>query len=228
MANPQLNPDIRSLRELLAYGLKGMASYADHAAILGDSDETVNAFFYKALAALLDDTLDAERPVRAEHGAGPGQPALHGDPGPGPHRPLRPSPADAGSRWACARDPAILVSGHDLLDLYELLRQTEGRGIHVYTHGEMIPAHGYPGLKKFPHLAGNYGGAWQDQQKEFDRFPGPILMTTNCIQKPKHSYSERIFTTGLVAWPGVIHIPDRADFSPADRQGRRNGRLRRR
>ena len=121
----------------------------------------------------------------------------------------RPTPVSLGVR----KGPAILVSGHDLLDLYELLRQTEGRGIQVYTHGEMLPAHGYPGLKKFSHLAGNYGGAWQDQQKEFERFPGPILMTTNCIQKPKASYMDRIFTTGLVAWPGVAHIPDRGDFS---------------
>ncbi len=120
-----------------------------------------------------------------------------------------PTPVSLGVR----QGPAILVSGHDLLDLYELLRQTEGRGVQVYTHGEMIPAHGYPGLKKFPHLAGNYGGAWQDQQKEFERFPGPILMTTNCIQKPKPTYIDRIFTTGLVAWPGAVHIPDRGDFS---------------
>ena len=98
---------------------------------------------------------------------------------------------------------AILVSGHDLQDLEELLKQTEGKGINVYTHGEMLPAHGYPGLKKYKHLAGNYGGAWQDQQKEFDAFPGAILMTTNCIQKPAGSYKDRIFTTGLVAWPGV-------------------------
>ncbi|MCJ7523707.1 MAG: hydroxylamine reductase, partial [Candidatus Aminicenantes bacterium] len=111
------------------------------------------------------------------------------------------------------KGPAILISGHDLLDLDELLRQTEGRGVQIYTHGEMLPAHGYPNLKKFNHLAGNYGGAWQDQQKEFERFPGAILMTTNCIQKPKTSYMDRIFTTGLVAWPGVAHISDRRDFS---------------
>jgi len=108
---------------------------------------------------------------------------------------------------------AILVSGHDLLDLHELLVQTEGKGIQIYTHGEMLPAHGYPELHKFPHLAGNYGGAWQDQQKEFDAFPGAILMTTNCIQKPRESYKGRIFTTGLVAWPGVPHVT-RKDFSP--------------
>ncbi len=212
MANPQLNPDIRSLRELLAYGLKGMAAYADHAAILGESDEAVNAFFHKALAALVDDTLDMNAlfelnlelgrvNLRCMEILDKGHTGRFGHP--------RPTPVALGAR----RGPAILVSGHDLLDLYELLQQTAGRGIQVYTHGEMIPAHGYPGLKKFPHLAGNYGGAWQDQQKEFERFPGPILMTTNCIQKPKPSYMDRIFTSGLVAWPGVGHIPDRRDFS---------------
>ncbi len=212
MANPQLNPDIRSLRELLAYGLKGMAAYADHAAILGASDEQVSAFFHKALAAMTDDSLDVNALFELNMELGrvnlrclemldKGHTGRFGHPAPGP--------VSLGVR----RGPAILVSGHDLLDLHELLRQTAGSGIQVYTHGEMIPAHGYPGLKKFPHLAGNYGGAWQDQQKEFERFPGPILMTTNCIQKPKASYVERIFTTGLVAWPGVTHIPDRSDFS---------------
>ncbi len=105
------------------------------------------------------------------------------------------------------------MSGHDLKDLEELLKQTEGTGINVYTHGEMLPAHGYPGLKKHKHLVGNYGGAWQNQRKEFDVFPGAILMTTNCIQKPRDSYGDRIFTSGLVAWPGVAHIGDR-DFGP--------------
>jgi hydroxylamine reductase len=211
-ANPRLNADIRSLRELLTYGLKGMAAYADHAAILGKADEAVNAFFHEALAALLDDGLDVNALFELNMELGrvnlrcmeildQGHTGRFGHP--------EPTPVSLGAR----RGPAILVSGHDLLDLYELLRQTERRGVHVYTHGEMIPAHGYPGLKKFAHLAGNYGGAWQDQQKEFERFPGPILMTTNCIQKPKPSYMDRIFTTGLVAWPGATHIPDRRDFS---------------
>ena len=108
---------------------------------------------------------------------------------------------------------AIVVSGHDLKDLEDLLKQTAGKGINVYTHGEMLPAHGYPGLKKYPHLVGNYGGAWQEQGKEFDAFPGAILMTTNCLQKPRDSYKDRIFTSGLVAWPGVRHIADR-NFAP--------------
>ena len=109
---------------------------------------------------------------------------------------------------------AILVSGHDLRDLEAILKQTEGKGINVYTHGEMLPAHGYPELKKYPHLVGNYGGAWQDQRDEFEKFPGAIVMTTNCLQRPKKSYQDRIFTSGLVAWPGVRHIADR-DFTPA-------------
>ena len=212
MANPGLNPDIRSLRELLAYGLKGMAAYADHAAILGERDEAVDAFFHKALAAMIDDALDLNALFELNMELGRvnlrcmelldrAHTGRFGHP--------RPTPVPLGVR----QGPAILVSGHDLLDLYELLRQTEGLGVSVYTHGEMIPAHGYPGLKKFAHLAGNYGGAWQDQQKEFERFPGPILMTTNCIQKPRPSYMDRIYTTGLVAWPGVVHLPDRNDFS---------------
>ncbi len=211
-ADENLNEDIRSLRELLLYGLKGMAAYADHAWILGQKDEQVSSFFFKALAALTDDTLTLEQLLALNLELGQtnlacmellnrghidrfGQPV--------------PTPVFMGGK----KEPAILVSGHDLLDLYELLRQTAGKGIQVYTHGEMLPAHGYPGLKKFSHLAGNYGGAWQDQQKEFERFPGPILMTTNCIQKPRASYQDRIFTTGLVAWPGIAHIPERRNFS---------------
>jgi hydroxylamine reductase len=123
------------------------------------------------------------------------------------------NPVPTKVRVTPVRGHAILVSGHDLLDLEELLRQTEGKGINIYTHGEMLPAHGYPKLKKYPHFVGNYGGAWQDQREEFERFPGAVLMTTNCIQKPKESYMGRIFTSGLVAWPGVTHIPDR-NFAP--------------
>lgn len=212
MADPDLNEDIRSLRELLTYGLKGMAAYAYHACEFGVIDEEVNAFFYKGLAALTDDSLSANDLVSLNMELGKvnlkcmeildkahtehfGHPV--------------PTPVSLGAK----RGPAILVSGHDLLDLEELLKQTEGKGINVYTHGEMLPAHGYPGLKKYSHLVGNYGGAWQDQQKEFDQFPGAILMTTNCIQKPRDSYKDRIFTSGPVAWPGVEHIPDRKDFS---------------
>lgn len=235
-ADRGLNEDIRSLRELLTYGIKGLAAYADHARILGQSDPKVNAFFYKALASLINPSLTVqdyvglnlecgEINIRCMELLDAGNTGHFGHP--------VPTSVSLGAR----KGKAILVSGHDLLDLEELLKQTEGKGINVYTHGEMLPAHGYPGLKKYPHLAGNYGGAWQDQAKEFDLFPGAILMTTNCIQKPKDTYKDRIFTTGLVAWPGVKHVADRKaggtkDFSaviekalstpgfPADVQGK--------
>ena len=208
----RLGADVVGLHELLIYGLKGAAAYADHALILGQQDEAVWAFFHEALDFLASEPSDIDaltsmclrcgevnlRVMELLDGANTG---AYGMPEP---TPVRIEPL-AGK--------AILVSGHDLKDLEELLKQTEGRGIHVYTHGEMLPAHGYPGLKKYAHLAGNYGGAWQDQQKEFDVFPGAILMTTNCIQKPRGSYVDRIFTCGLVAWPGVTHITNR-DFTP--------------
>lgn len=203
--------DIVGLQELLTYGLKGMAAYADHARILGQEDDAVYAFFHEALDALTQ-TLDADallalvlrcgevnlRVMQLLDAANTG---AFGNPEPTQVR-IHPR-----------KGKAILVSGHDLKDLDALLQQTEGKGIQVYTHGEMLPCHGYPGLKKYAHLAGNYGGAWQDQQKEFDAFPGSILMTTNCIQKPRDTYQDRIFTSGLVAWPGVRHIADR-DFAP--------------
>lgn len=200
--------DIVGLQELLTYGLKGTAAYADHALILGQEDPGVFGFFHEALDFLASNPQDINQLVsmclkcgevnlkvmelldRANTGA-------YGDPVPTPVR-IEP-----------VKGKAILVSGHDLKDLEELLKQTEGTGINIYTHGEMLPAHGYPGLKKYKHLVGNYGGAWQDQRKEFDEFPGAILMTTNCIQKPQESYKSRIFTSGLVAWPGVKHINDR-------------------
>ncbi len=206
-----LGPDIAGLQELLMYGLKGTAAYADHAQILGQEDDTVYAFFYEALDFLTrrDVTVNELLPLVLRCGEvnlrvmellDAANTGAYGHPVPTPVR-IHP-----------LRGKAILVSGHDLKDLEELLKQTEGKGINIYTHGEMLPAHGYPELKKYGHLAGNYGGAWQDQRKEFDEFPGAILMTTNCIQKPKDSYKDRIFTSGLVAWPGVRHIADR-DFS---------------
>ncbi|OGW79975.1 MAG: hydroxylamine reductase [Omnitrophica bacterium RIFCSPLOWO2_12_FULL_44_17] len=211
-----LNEDIRSLQQLLTYGLKGMAAYADHASILGKEDETVMSFFYKGLAAMTDSKLTVSDLVNLNMEFGKvnfrcmeildqGHTERFGHP--------VPTQVFLGAK----KGPAVLVSGHDLPDLEELLKQTEGKGINIYTHGEMLPAHGYPGLKKYKHLVGNYGGAWQDQAKEFDQFPGAILMTTNCIQKPKESYQGRIFTTGLVAWPNVVHIDlvnGRKDFSP--------------
>jgi len=207
-----LGEEATALESLVTFGLKGAAAYADHAQILGQSDDGVYAFFHETL-----DMLAREKPTADEllgRALAVGETNLkimglldaantgaYGNPEP---TPVRITPK---------KGKAIVVSGHDLKDLEELLKQTQGTGINVYTHGEMLPAHAYPGLKKYKHLAGNYGGAWQGQQKEFDAFPGAILMTTNCIQKPRDSYLGRIFTSGLVAWPGVRHIGDR-NFRP--------------
>ena len=215
MADKNLNEDIRSLREILLYGLKGMAAYADHAFILGKEDDEVNSFFYKGLAALCDDSLGAEELIALNMEFGKVNlkcleilDAAHTE------RFGNPTPTKVS--LAIKKGPAIVVSGHDLLDLEQLLKQTEDKDINIYTHGEMLPAHGYPGLNKYSHLAGHFGGAWQDQQNDFDGVKAAILMTTNCIQKPKPSYEDRIFTTGLVRWPGVTHITDtnnEKDFS---------------
>jgi hydroxylamine reductase len=208
----KLGPDLAGLEELLTYGLKGMAAYVHHAAILGQRDGTIAAYTYEALDYMNGASPDVndlvglnlrcgEANLRAMELLDTAHTTTYGHPTPTPVR-IEPK---AGK--------AILVSGHDLKDLEELLKQTEGKGINVYTHGEMLPAHGYPGLKKYPHLVGNYGGAWQDQRKEFDAFPGAILMTTNCIQRPADTYKDRIFTGGLVEWPGVTHIAGR-DYAP--------------
>jgi len=207
-----LGEDVTGLQELLTYGIKGAAAYADHAQILGQEDDEVYAFFHEALNYLTNDeqTVDelvglslkcGEVNLKAMELLDVANTGAYGNPVP---TPVQVEPV---------KGKAILVSGHDLKDLEELLKQTEGKGINVYTHGEMLTAHGYPGLKKYDHLVGNYGGAWQDQRNEFDDFPGAILMTTNCIQKPKDSYKDRIFTCGLVAWPGVVHISDQ-NFAP--------------
>ncbi len=204
--------DVSGLQELILYGLKGMAAYADHAQILGVEDDGVYAFFHETLSYLAGEPSDVgeltalalkvgEVNLKAMELLDKANTDAYGHPEP---TQVRVTPV---------KGKAILVSGHDLKDLAELLEQTEGKGINVYTHGEMLPCLAYPGLKKYQHLVGNYGGAWQDQKKEFDAFPGAILMTTNCIQKPHDSYKNRIFTCGLVAWPGVTHIPDR-DFTP--------------
>jgi hydroxylamine reductase len=203
--------DIASLRELLLYGLKGMAAYADHATILGKTDDKVFDFFHEALSYLTNEKYDINELINYNMRCGEVNlrvMELLDD----AHTSTYGHPVPTKVRITPVKGKAILVSGHDLKDLEELLKQTEGKGINIYTHGEMLPAHGYPGLKKYKHLVGNYGGAWQDQQKEFAKFPGAILMTTNCIQDPK-GYSDRIFTSGLVQWPGVKHISNR-DFSP--------------
>ena len=207
-----LGEDVTGLQELLLYGLKGTAAYADHAMILGHEDKAVYVFFHEALDFLTreDPTVDellamvlrcGEVNLHAMELLDAANTGAYGHPVP---TQVRVEPV---------KGKAILVSGHDLKDLEELLKQTEGKGVNIYTHGEMLPAHAYPGLKKYSHLVGNYGGAWQDQRKEFDAFPGAILMTTNCIQHPRDTYKGRIFTTGLVGWPGVAHIAD-GNFEP--------------
>jgi hydroxylamine reductase len=202
--------DITGLEELITYGLKGTAAYADHAMILGQEDDSVYAFFHEALDFLTRDNSVADLTAMALKVGEVNLRVMElldaGNTGNFDH------PEPTSVKVTPVKGKAILVSGHDLKDLSDLLRQTEGKGINVYTHGEMLPCHGYPGLKKYKHLVGNYGGAWQDQKREFDAFPGATLMTTNCIQKPADTYKARIFTTGLVGWPGVTHVKN-GDFS---------------
>jgi hydroxylamine reductase len=208
-----LGADVTGLQELITYGLKGTAAYADHAAVLGKEDPAVYAFFHEALDFLTGPkAIDVNSLVGMAMKVGEVNLTVMGlldaaNTGTYGH----PEPTTV--RVTPVSGKAILVSGHDLKDLELLLKQTEGKGINIYTHGEMLPCNAYPGLKKYKHLVGNYGGAWQDQHKEFDAFPGSILMTTNCIQRPKDSYKDRIFTTGLVAWPGVKHVADK-NFEP--------------
>ncbi|MBU3218830.1 hydroxylamine reductase [Clostridium algidicarnis] len=205
MVDKSLNEDIRSLRELCVYGLKGMAAYGHHAYVLGFTNKEVNKFFYKGLMSTLDNNLSVSDLVGLNMELGQVNfkimelldKANTGSYG-------HPEPTEV--LITKKKGPFIVISGHDLKDLKQLLEQTEGKGINIYTHGEMLPGHAYPELKKYSHLVGNFGGAWQDQQKEFDNIPGAILMTTNCIQKPKESYMDRIFTSGVVAFPGCDHI----------------------
>ncbi len=211
-ADSSENPDIQSLKHILQFGIKGVCAYADHAAILGKEDEKVYAFIHEGLTATLRKDLSADDLVKLVLKCGEinlrtmelldaANTGTYGHP--------IPTKVPLGAK----KGKAILVSGHDLKDMEEILKQSAGKGIYVYTHGEMLPTHGYPGLKKYPHFYGHYGTAWQNQQKEFPAFPGPIVMTTNCIQKPADSYKDRIFTTGLVGWPGVKHIADK-NFGP--------------
>ncbi|MEI6287287.1 MAG: hydroxylamine reductase [Bacillota bacterium] len=198
---------------LIVFGLKGMAAYADHALVLGQQDDSVFAFFHEALDFLAQEKFDLNDLVGLALRTGAVNIRVMelldaGNTGTYGHQVPTKVPVTT------IAGKAIVVSGHDLLDLQLLLEQTAGKGINIYTHGEMLTTHAYPELKKHPHFYGNYGSAWQNQQKEFDAFPGAILMTTNCIQKPRPSYNERIFTTGLVAFPGVKHIGADKDFSP--------------
>lgn len=206
-----INPDIHSLQWILTFGIKGVAAYADHAYTLGQKDPRVFKFIQKALTSILDKSLAVddlidlvlkcgEINLRAMELLDKGNTKTYGHP--------VPTKVPLGAK----KGKAILVSGHDLKDLEIILKQSEGKGLNVYTHGEMLPAHGYPELKKYPHFYGHFGTAWQNQHKEFKDFPGAILMTTNCLQRPLESYKANIFTTGLVGWPKITHI-DNKDFT---------------
>ena len=203
--------DLTGLESLCLFGLKGMAAYMDHALVLGQTDEAALAFFHEGLDFLARDHGAEELTAMALRVGEVNLKVMElldaANTGAYGH------PVPTKVRITPVAGKAILVSGHDLKDLYALLEQTAGTGVNVYTHGEMLPAHGYPGLRKFTHLAGNYGSAWQNQRTEFEVFPGSILMTTNCIQKPEESYRRRIFTTGLVAFPGVTHVAN-GEFGP--------------
>jgi len=211
-SEPGIDPDLHSLQWLLTYGLKGVAAYTYHASLFGKQDSKVFDFIHEGLAAPLDKSLGAndfvglvfkcgEINIRAMELLDAGNTETYGHP--------VPTKVPLGHK----KGKAILVSGHDLIDLENILKQSKDKGIYVYTHGEMLPTHGYPKLNKYPHFYGHYGTAWQNQQKEFAAFPGAILMTTNCIQRPVESYRGNIFTSGPVGYPGVPHISGK-DFSP--------------
>ncbi len=205
------NEDSRSLKSLILFGIRGMAAYAHHAYILGKTSEEVNSFFYKALSAMAEN-LSADELLALTMETGDvnlkcmelldsANTSTYGNPTP--------------TSVSCniEKGPFIVVSGHDLHDLKLLLEQTKDKGINIYTHSEMLPAHGYPKLKEYPHLKGNFGTAWQNQQKEFESIPAPVLFTTNCIMPVRENYSDRIFTTSVVSYPNMIHIDDKKDFT---------------
>lgn len=210
MYDKSLDPDIRSLRQTILYGLKGISAYGHQARELGYCSDQVDSFYITALESLTDDRLTVEELIRMTMRTGEAaievmkvldeaNTSVYGNPS--PHT----------VNVHIRKGPFIIVSGHDLKDLEMLLRQTEGTGINIYTHGEMLPSHGYEGMKKYPHLVGNFGGAWQDQQKQFDGIPGCILMTTNCLMRPRESYKDRIYSTNVVGWEGVKYIPKKPD-----------------
>ena len=204
--------DIRSLKSLILFGVRGMAAYAYHARVLGKRSEEVERFIHKALFAVGEDwDMDELLPIVLEVGEknylcmemlDQANTGTYGTPSP------------TKVSLIVEKGPFIVITGHDLKDLELLLRQTEGKGINIYTHGEMLPAHAYPELKKYPHLKGNFGTAWQNQQKEFADIPAPVLYTTNCLMPPKSSYADRIFSTELVSYPEVTHIGEEKDFTP--------------
>lgn len=205
MYDKSLDPDIRSLRQTILYGLKGISAYGHQARELGYFSDEVDDFYILALEAITDDRLTVEDLIHLTMRTGEmaievmkklddANTTIYGNPS--PHK----------VNVTIKKGPFIIVSGHDLKDLEMLLKQTEGTGINIYTHGEMLPCHGYDGLKKYSHLVGNFGGAWQDQQKQFDNIPGCILMTTNCLMRPRDSYKDRIYSTNVVGWDGVKHV----------------------
>lgn len=210
------NEDIRSLRELITYGLKGLSAYSKHANVLLKDDEEVDAFIQRALAATLDDNLSVEELIALTMETG-----KHGVSGMAlldkANTEAYGNPEITKVNIGVGTNPGILVSGHDLRDLEMLLEQTQGTGVDVYTHSEMLPAHYYPAFKKYPNFIGNYGNAWWKQKEEFESFNGPILMTSNCIVPPKDSYKDRLYTTGAAGYPGCTHIPgeigEQKDFS---------------
>ena len=205
MYDENLNPDIRSVRETIKYGLKGIAAYSHQARFIKYTSEEVNNFYFKGLASLTDDNLTLEDLIKVLVETGDMSVKIMEllDTA---NNTLYNSPTPTKVNVNIKKGPFIVISGHDLRDLQMLLEQTEGKGINIYTHGEMLPSHGYPELNKYPHLAGNFGSAWQNQQKEFDNLPGCILMTTNCLMKPKDSYKDRIFSTSVVGYEGIKHI----------------------
>ena len=210
MYDKSLDPDIRSLRQTILYGLKGISAYGHQARELGYCSDQVDSFYITALESLTDDRLTVEELIRMTMRTGEAaievmkvldeaNTSVYGNPS--PHT----------VNVHIRKGPFIIVSGHDLKDLEMLLQQTEGTGINIYTHGEMLPSHGYEGLKKYPRLVGNFGGAWQGQQKQVDGIPGRILMTTNCLMRPRESYKDRIYSTNVVGWEGVKYIPKKPD-----------------
>ena len=209
----EADEDIRSLKSLILFGIRGMAAYTYHAQILGYRDADVYSFFYKALAAVgrEDWGMDELLPIVMEVGEinlkcmallDKANTETYGNPVP------------TEVSLTVEKGPFIVITGHDLYDLKQLLEQTKDKGINIYTHGEMLPAHAYPELKKYTHLKGNFGTAWQNQQKEFADLPAPVLFTTNCLMPPKASYSDRVFTTEVVSYPGMVHIGEEKDFTP--------------
>ena len=210
MYDQNLDPDIRSLRQTIIYGLKGISAYGHQARALGYYDDQVDNFYVRALEATTDDNLDVEELIRWTMRTGDMSVAVMKKLDEA-NTTVYTNPSPQKVNVHIKKGPFIIVSGHDLKDLDMLLKQTEGKGINIYTHGEMIPSHGYPELKKYPHLVGNFGGAWQDQQKEFDDIPGCILMTTNCLMRPRETYKDRIFTTSVVGWDGVKYIGKKED-----------------